>query len=52
MRGKLALGTWQEIYLRERRQQRYNRELVVHIWRQGDEEHHKSFFHALKPPSS
>jgi secondary thiamine-phosphate synthase enzyme len=31
MRGRLVLGTWQGIYLWEHRQQRYNRELVVHI---------------------
>jgi secondary thiamine-phosphate synthase enzyme len=31
MRGNLVLGTWQGIYLWEHRQQRYNRELVVHI---------------------
>ncbi len=31
MRGHLVLGTWQGIYLWEHRQQRYNRELFVHI---------------------
>ncbi len=31
MGGDLVLGTWQGIYLWEHRQQRYNRELVVHI---------------------
>lgn len=31
VRGNLALGTWQGIYLWEHRQQRYQRELVVHI---------------------
>ena len=36
MGGKLVLGTWQGIYLWEHRQQRYNRELVVHV--SGDRE--------------
>jgi secondary thiamine-phosphate synthase enzyme len=31
MGGRLALGTWQGIYLWEHRQQRHHRELVVHI---------------------
>lgn len=31
MQGRLVLGTWQGIYLWEHRQQRYERELVVHI---------------------
>lgn len=30
-RGKLALGTWQGIYIWEHRQRSHNRELLVHI---------------------
>lgn len=29
--GRLVLGTWQGIYIWEHRQQRHNREVVVHI---------------------
>jgi secondary thiamine-phosphate synthase enzyme len=31
VRGRLALGTWQGIYIWEHRQRGHNRELVVHI---------------------